>query len=66
MERHNITVFIRLNDGEAKKTYRKACTIDEAMDILENEGFKVAVWETIQYYEGLRGLKRRFTEKMED
>jgi hypothetical protein len=54
MEKKFFVVFIRLEDGTAKKKRVKAYTIDEAIDKIMNKGFVYARWETIQYYEALR------------
>lgn len=54
MEKKIFVVFIRLEDGTAKKKRIKAYTIDEAIDKIINKGFVYARYETIQYYEALR------------
>ena len=54
MKKKFFVVFIRLEDGTAKKKRVKAYTIDEAIDKIMNKGFVYARWETIQYYETLR------------
>ena len=53
MEKKSFVVFIRLEDGSAKKVRRTGYTIDEVEDRLLNEGKKVARWETNQYYDNL-------------
>jgi len=53
MEKKYFTIFTRNDDGTATARNYKAYTVDEAEDKALNAGYKVARYETTEYYMSL-------------
>lgn len=51
LEKKWFTIFIRLEDGTAKRIKRKGYTFDEVEDRVLNEGYKIARYETHRHYQ---------------